>query len=251
MAAPRRYRSRPRPGGNHRSAAQRHHHHQPHRRRGAGEIRGARRSDRRRNHHRAHRRCRSSLAARLRGRNRLGPREARRQGKAHDGFLSGQNLSRRGFVHRFGSRVHAQADPDQRGAREAGLSHQSGCRQRQPRTQEQHAGGRGDSPCEWGQRHHPGRKSDPGFRRRQVLRRVGRANHRRRSPESGDRRGRDFRAGGSRWRGQNHHHAHVLRPDGPHRRPRRGGGSRRFKRSGSRQRIRSATWPSASASTPT
>ncbi len=46
------------------------------------------------------------------------------QGQAHHRFVSRQNLPRPRFVHLFGSRVHAQADSDARGAREAGLSHQ-------------------------------------------------------------------------------------------------------------------------------
>ena len=57
----------------------------------------------------------------------------------------GKNLSGPRFVHRVGSRIHAQADPDPRGAREAGLPHQDRRRQRQRRAEIEHARRRGDS----------------------------------------------------------------------------------------------------------
>ena len=78
------------------------------------------------------------------GETRLGPREAGRQGEADHGFLSRENLRRPRFVHFVGSGVHAQADSDQRRAREAGVSHQDRRRKPAARAEVQHAGGRGD-----------------------------------------------------------------------------------------------------------
>ncbi len=63
----------------------------------------------------------------------------------------------RGFLHRVGSRVHAQADPDQGGAREAGVPDQGRRRQCAARAEEQHAGGRGDPVVS---SDHPCRESD-------------------------------------------------------------------------------------------
>ena len=50
-------------------------------------------------------------------------------GQAHHRFLSRQNLSGPRLFHLVRSGVHAQADPDPRGAREAGLPHQDRCGQ--------------------------------------------------------------------------------------------------------------------------
>ncbi len=141
----RRCRSRQGAGGHDANADQRHGGDFAHRRRGAGEVGRSRRGAGGRDHRGHHRRHRSSLAARLHQRDRLGPREAGPAGRAHHRFVSRQNLSGPRFVHLFGSRIHAQADSDPRGAREAGVSHQNRRGQSAARAEVQHAGGRGDS----------------------------------------------------------------------------------------------------------
>ena len=97
-------------------------------------------------HHRGHhRRYRPSLAARLRQRNRPGQGQAGLQGARHHRFVPGQGVRRARHLHRFGSGVHAQADPDPGGAREAGLPDQDRGGQPAARAEIEHAGGRRDS----------------------------------------------------------------------------------------------------------
>ncbi len=91
----------------------------------ARKIRGGGRGAGRRNHHRHHRGSGTSLAARLRGRDRPGPGQTRPTGETLNRLLSRQGLHGHDFFHLLGSGIHAQADPDQRRAREAGLPHQS------------------------------------------------------------------------------------------------------------------------------
>ena len=103
------------------------------------------------------------------------------------------------------------------GAGETGVPRQDRGGESGARTEVQHAGGRRNSAGAVMETDHRNPRPD------QALRRTDGG-----GPSRPDGcRGRDLRAGGTGRRGQNDHAAHAVRPDGPERGQRAGGGSRR------------------------
>jgi HlyD family secretion protein len=95
------------------------------------------------------------------------PREAGPACHRHHGFVQRQNLQRTRVIHRFRRGVHAQADPDAAGAREAGVPHQDRGGEPAARAEEQHAGGSGHplgGVTMAAERHHSRHRPDAALR---------------------------------------------------------------------------------------